>query len=154
MKNWKNISHPVFKDFEEAEKEYKDKSPKRFHIKPDMEIELFDGSRVAVCNQWGVDNIYNFIHKAEGLGYTIEKEETKTGPSSDGERQCRVCGEWKSMSDHFRYTNTSRKHYWCEDCNKEYHRHNAEEGDGAGKLWIKEQQKTWDYAKGKTNPDR
>lgn len=43
----------------------------RFFIKPIEVIHLVDGD-MYVCTQWGVSNIFNFIKRAEQLGFDIE----------------------------------------------------------------------------------
>lgn len=44
----------------------------RFFVNEDEILHLIDGNMV-VCSQWGVLNIFNFIKRAEQLGYTIEQ---------------------------------------------------------------------------------
>ena len=44
---------------------------KRYYTNSDDEISLTDGTLIAVCSQWGIKNIGNFIEKAEELGYSI-----------------------------------------------------------------------------------
>lgn len=43
----------------------------RFFSKPEEILESGDGVKFAVCNQWGIDNIGNFINVANALGYMI-----------------------------------------------------------------------------------
>lgn len=69
------------------------------------------------------------------------------------ERQCRICGEWKLIDDHFRYApKRAQRNYWCKGCNDEYGRRWSAEQDV--KQWVRSMQTGWDYIKGKTEPDR
>ncbi len=43
----------------------------RFFSKPEEILESGDGVKFVVCNQWGIDNIGNFINVANTLGYMI-----------------------------------------------------------------------------------
>ena len=43
----------------------------RFFIRPTEVLHLVDGD-MYVCTQWGVANIFNFIKRAEQLGFNIE----------------------------------------------------------------------------------
>jgi hypothetical protein len=45
---------------------------RRHFLKPEELIKLADNTTIAVCNQWGVDNIDDFIKVAEGLGHTVK----------------------------------------------------------------------------------
>lgn len=65
------FSLPVFMKWDEANNKYHDKNPKRFYIKNEMKISLYDCD-IATCNQWGVDNINNLINRAIDIGYKIE----------------------------------------------------------------------------------
>lgn len=48
----------------------------RYYVKKQDQIQLADGTVIAVCNQWGVDNIDNFLDNAiKKLGYTITEAE-------------------------------------------------------------------------------
>lgn len=44
---------------------------KRYFTKENEVIALNNGEKVAVCNQWGIGNIDNFINRATDLGYEI-----------------------------------------------------------------------------------
>jgi hypothetical protein len=60
----------VFSTIETAEKVYNETGYRRFHMKPEDLIELTD-STIAVCSNWGVGNIPNFINQAKKLGLQI-----------------------------------------------------------------------------------
>ena len=45
---------------------------KRHFLEPEELIELMD-ERIAICTQWGVGNLENFIAQARSLGYEIEE---------------------------------------------------------------------------------
>lgn len=45
----------------------------RYFIKENEVITLGNGFKLAVCTDWGVGNIDNFINRAKELGYVIEK---------------------------------------------------------------------------------
>lgn len=49
-----------------------------FFMKPDEMITLKDGSQIAVCRQWGIDNIDAFINGVRGLGFKVEPIASKT----------------------------------------------------------------------------
>jgi len=57
----------VFNELEQARKQ-----PARHYVQPEEIINIGD-VEVAVCNQWGIRNIDNFISKAEELGYFIKR---------------------------------------------------------------------------------
>ncbi len=61
----------VFVKEEKAQERYNKTGYKRYYIKDDEVITLSD-STIAVSNQWGKDNIYNFVKRAKELGYIIE----------------------------------------------------------------------------------
>ena len=63
-------SNGVFATIEEARKKA-DTDRKRHFIKPNEEIKLLD-TTIAVCSQWGIGNINNFIGIAKEKGYIIE----------------------------------------------------------------------------------
>lgn len=44
---------------------------RHFFLQPEELIKLSDGSTIAVCNQWGIGNIENFIDAAKKLGHKI-----------------------------------------------------------------------------------
>lgn len=45
---------------------------KRHFLKPDELVELGDG-KIAVCDQWGIDNIGGFLKAARNLGFKIKE---------------------------------------------------------------------------------
>lgn len=63
------FSLSVFEKWEDAVEKYMDKQP-RYYISPEMKINLSDYA-IAVCNQWGIKNIFKFIGKAKELGYEV-----------------------------------------------------------------------------------
>jgi len=68
------------------------------------------------------------------------------------ERQCRICGGWKSKQKYFSYPPTDKKKYWCKDCCDIY---NHMRGNGEDAVpWIRSMQNKWDYILRKVNPDR
>ena len=58
----------VFKKLSEID----DKNERNYYV--DAPIALTDGSKIAICNQWGKDNLSNFILHAGLLGYVIKAE--------------------------------------------------------------------------------
>ena len=46
----------------------------------DSPITLSDGTKIAVCNQWGKDNLSNFILHAGLIGYVIKAESDEAKP--------------------------------------------------------------------------
>lgn len=75
----------VFKDEIQGSKGFIRKSAdikdtKRFNIKVPLKIKF--GVEVFVSNQWGNENILNFIKLAESLGYNIEKNVESTPPNT------------------------------------------------------------------------
>lgn len=58
--------------------EIDEKNERNYYIKEP--ITLSDGTKIAVCNQWGV-NIVSFIAEAEKLGYKISKIENSKADS-------------------------------------------------------------------------
>ena len=50
------------------------KNERNFYI--DAPITLSDGTKIAVCNQWGKENLSNFILHARLLGVDIKAEDT------------------------------------------------------------------------------
>ena len=58
----------VFKKLAEID----DKNERNYYV--DAPIALTDGSKIAICNQWGKDNLSNFILHAGLLGYVIKAE--------------------------------------------------------------------------------
>lgn len=58
-------------EYENIAKQRKDYQV-RFFVKDDEVLQLLDGN-MFVCSQWGVLNIFNFIKRAEQLGYMIEQ---------------------------------------------------------------------------------
>ena len=44
----------------------------RYYMKPDEIIYLQDGTDIAVCREWNINNITDFIANAEQYGYHIE----------------------------------------------------------------------------------
>jgi hypothetical protein len=146
-------SFPVFMEWDEAYERFSDKTPKRFYLDEKMRIELVEGG-IAVCTQWGVENIHNFINKAKSLNYEITPTgyQSPTDGNSSLERQCRICGEWKSIAENYSYPPVKRQHYWCLDCYKEYNAMKANSEDPIP--WIRSMQSKWDYQLRKVNPDR
>lgn len=55
----------VFKKLSEID----DKNERNYYI--DAPIALADGSKIAICNQWGKENLSNFMLHAGSLGYKI-----------------------------------------------------------------------------------
>lgn len=147
------FSLPVVMEWNRAFEKYGHKTPKRFYLQDKMRIELSDCS-IAVCTQWGVENIHNFINQATSLNFIIIPQGTT--PKSDGEnemeRQCRICGEWKSVEEQYSYPPKSKRHYWCQDCFDIYIAKRADNEDP--KPWIRSMQEEWDYVSRKVNPDR
>ena len=67
------------------------------------------------------------------------------------ERQCRICGEWKSIEKHFSYS-SNKKLYWCKSCCDIY---NSKSKINENAIpWIRKEQKKWDYIPRKVNNDR
>jgi hypothetical protein len=64
-------SYGVIDDYSHAEDIYKNGNIKRHFISPDEIIQLNNGQKIAVCNEWGKDNIDNFIQVARKY-YEIE----------------------------------------------------------------------------------
>jgi uncharacterized tellurite resistance protein B-like protein len=58
----------VFKKLSEID----DKNERNYYV--DAPVVLTDGSKIAICNQWGKDNLSNFILHAGLLGYVIKAE--------------------------------------------------------------------------------
>ena len=58
----------VFKNLSEID----EKNERNYYI--DAPISLTDGTKIAVCNQWGKENLSNFILHAGLLGYVIKAE--------------------------------------------------------------------------------
>lgn len=66
-------SKGVFKTCHDANKIFEESSYKRHFLKPEELIKIGSDETIAVSNQWGVNNIDNFINCATKLGYKIEK---------------------------------------------------------------------------------
>jgi len=49
----------------------------------DAPIQLHDGSKIVICNQWGKDNISNFILQAGLLGFKIIAESSEENTNED-----------------------------------------------------------------------
>jgi hypothetical protein len=62
-------SYGVIEEFAKAKEIYDRTNIKRHFV--DNPITLQNGEKIAVCNEWGKDNIGNFIKKAKELGYKI-----------------------------------------------------------------------------------
>lgn len=60
----------VFNKYEFVQEKYIDKQHKRHFVKPEEIIRLSDCS-VAVCTEWGIGNINNFLNKVKELGYDV-----------------------------------------------------------------------------------
>lgn len=58
----------VFKKLSEID----DKNERNYYV--DAPVVLTDGSKIAICNQWGKENLSNFILHAGLLGYVIKAE--------------------------------------------------------------------------------
>ena len=147
------FSMPVIMEWNEAVGKYGNKTPKRFYLKENMKIEIEDGY-VAVCTQWGVENVHNFINQANLLNLTIIPKGTTpvSKESLQMERQCRICGGWKSIASQYSYPPTKKRHYWCKDCFESY---NSIKNDGEDPIpWIRSMQSNWNYIPRKVNPDR
>lgn len=54
----------------------KNKDPRRFYMKPSEILTTSDNIEIAVCNQWGVENIDRFIKVANSLGLEVTRVET------------------------------------------------------------------------------
>lgn len=54
----------------------KNKDPRRFYMKPSEILTTSDNIKIAVCNQWGVENIDRFIKVANSLGLEVTRVET------------------------------------------------------------------------------
>ena len=70
----KELQYPgsigVINKLEYVETKFSEHSNKRHYIKPDELIKI-EGGVIAVCTQWGIDNIENFIAQAKKLGHEI-----------------------------------------------------------------------------------
>jgi hypothetical protein len=62
----------VFNRHEDVQKEYEGKNKNRHFTKSNELIQLSD-CVIAVCTEWKLSNVSNFIKQAESLGYTIDK---------------------------------------------------------------------------------
>jgi RecB family endonuclease NucS len=62
-------SYGVIDTYSHAEEIYKKRNIERHFISPDDIIQLSNGQKIAVCNEWGRDNIDNFIQVARERGY-------------------------------------------------------------------------------------
>ncbi|MGK7955424.1 MAG: hypothetical protein AB4063_09210 [Crocosphaera sp.] len=62
----------VFSSLEEAKKIQEEKKKKRHFIKDEEVINLANNVKIAVCTQWGIGNINNFIEAAQKLEFKIE----------------------------------------------------------------------------------
>ena len=62
--------------------EIDEKNERNYYM--DAPIELSDGSKIVICNQWGKDNLSNFIFQAGILGFTIvaETEDSEMNPET------------------------------------------------------------------------
>lgn len=60
----------VFATYEDANKIFEQTGYRRHFLKPDHLISLSD-STIAICNQWGIDNINEFIKHAKNCGCEI-----------------------------------------------------------------------------------
>ena len=47
---------------------------KRYFIAENEILDTCDGKKIAVCTQWSIGNINNFIEQAQNLGYQIETQ--------------------------------------------------------------------------------
>ncbi len=62
----------VFDSSDSAAEIFQKSGHKRHFIRPEELLSLADTSTVAVCSQWGIDNISAFVEKARELGYQID----------------------------------------------------------------------------------
>ncbi len=74
-KNLQGTKYGVFGTVEEARQIFSKGGHKRHFIKPEELIELNNDTTIAVCSQWAIGNIENFLNKSNELGYTVEKLE-------------------------------------------------------------------------------
>ena len=63
--------HGVFTHLSDAVEVYERTGHKRYYIKDEETMTLGDGKPIATCNQWGVNNIEEFIETAQKYGYQI-----------------------------------------------------------------------------------
>ena len=61
----------VFTSLTEANQVYDSTGYKRHFIKPEEIITLADQSEIAVCSNWGINNINDFLKKVNNLNYPI-----------------------------------------------------------------------------------
>ena len=61
-----------FDTVEKAEQILDSSGHKRHFMNPEEVIALAD-SKIAVCTQWGIDNIGSLVEAAKGLGHSIEE---------------------------------------------------------------------------------
>lgn len=59
---------------EKAQEIFTNTGHKRYFIAENEILDTSDGKKIAVCTQWGIGNINNFIEQARNLGYQIEKQ--------------------------------------------------------------------------------
>lgn len=67
-------SSGVFTSFDKADDIFKRTSHKRHFLEDDKILLTADNIKIAVCNQWAVDNIEDFIKVAQKLEYKIEQQ--------------------------------------------------------------------------------
>ncbi len=60
----------VFQEYSKADEIFRNSQYKRHYLKNKIKLADCD---IAVCSQWGRDNIHKFIKNAEALGYTINR---------------------------------------------------------------------------------
>ena len=66
-------AYGVFSTVDKANEIYAVSGRKRNFLNPDELIQLY-GSRIAICSQWGIGNIDNFIRRAKELGYRMDSQ--------------------------------------------------------------------------------
>ena len=76
MQKLQGTNYGVFGTIEDAQQIFSKGGYKRHFIKPEELIELNNETTIAVCSQWGIGNIENFLNKSNELGYNVEKQET------------------------------------------------------------------------------
>ncbi len=61
--------------------EIDDKNERNYYV--DAPIQLLDGSKIVICNQWGKDNLSNFILQAGLLGFKIIPESVEENTNEE-----------------------------------------------------------------------
>lgn len=68
-------------------------------------------------------------------------------------RECRICGEWKSIKEHFSYGKSERDDTYCRECYKTRSSYGRAYQYFAAK-WTAEMREKWNFIPRKPNPDR